>query len=882
MAWKYYGPVVEWTLAGRDAQLEHARSLLGEPNRREVGILLSGAAGVGKSRLAEEFGAIAQRSGFHVERTAGSLAMHSVPFGPFAHLVPAAQVDDRLQLLQMTRLEIKRRAGNRPLAVLVDDGHRLEDGSLALLELLATTGDAFLILTMRTTDPVPDAWRALIRRDRFDHIALGGLDDDAIERIIQEALGSASAETQATIVRLAGGNPLLLKELLFHGKLAGTLRQREGTWVITGDFGALPGLIDLTEARIASLSDDALQLFHELAVGSPLPRDVIGQLDTRDRLAELHRAELTASHDDFVALAHPLYGEVMRSTMGSDRIRRVKERLADALLEADAPTPANQLQAATLRLEAGSCGRDLAISGATHALAAFDGVLAERFTDVALRDGDSWLAHALRGRAFFVQQRPADAEAAFAVAIVPPEHPDAAAQLAWARAMNLAFGLGNVPLATEVLAETAKTLPEPHATALHANRALVNALLGDFDSVLRIGAPLLDKKDVPSHLRLNVLVSYTLAQGMSGRLNGFEELIEEALDLAEAHRADLPMAPVQIGLNQAFGLTALGRIDQSLGAIAAGHDRALREGNLAALWGGEHGEVLLQAGFVQDAADLLRRNQSQMGDFDPFRTKPMFLGVEAVARAILGESDEAKQLLQRAERKTMGPDPRYLVRFGRARGWLSFHAGDANAAVELLVTTGESAIEASHVLWGCEVLHDVVRLGFPERVAGRLQAAIAQTNNAEYPSAMSEHATGLAAGDATLVESAAKRFRRCGARLLAAEAMVQAASLFDRSAEHARAHRAATWSTIWRLECGNPATPAFDSRSSALSDREFEVADLVARQRLTSPQVARQLFVSARTVDNHLRSVYRKLDLHDRDALASFWASQSQADITSP
>jgi DNA-binding CsgD family transcriptional regulator len=434
------------------------------------------------------------------------------------------------------------------------------------------------------------------------------------------------------------------------------------------------------------------------------------------------------------------------------------------------------------------------------------------------------------------------------------------------------LGTSHESRAKDVLASAAELLPEPHSTALHADRALVNALLGDFDSVLRIGKPLLERKNVPPLIRLKVLVSYTLAQGMRGRLDDFETLIAEALGLVDTYRVELPMAPVQIGLNHAFGLTALGRIDRAVEVSAVGYERALGEGNLAALWGGEHGEALVQAGFIPDAIGLLAQNQRQMGDFDPFRTNPMFLGVEAAARAMVRDTDRAERLLERAEREAMSPDPRYQTRFGRARGWLAFHAGDAEQAVQILATTGKRAVGATHVLWGCEVLHDAVRLGFPEKVSAELRAAVSETVGAEYLSAMAAHATALEVGDAEAVESAGKRFRKCGARLLAAEALAQSATLFHANGDQSAAHRTATWSTIWQRECGNPATPAFIQRPLALSDREFEIASLVANQRLTSPQVASQLFVSARTVDNHLRSIYRKLDVKNRDALAVFWA----------
>jgi DNA-binding CsgD family transcriptional regulator len=53
---------------------------------------------------------------------------------------------------------------------------------------------------------------------------------------------------------------------------------------------------------------------------------------------------------------------------------------------------------------------------------------------------------------------------------------------------------------------------------------------------------------------------------------------------------------------------------------------------------------------------------------------------------------------------------------------------------------------------------------------------------------------------------------------------------------------------------------------SDLSAREREVA-LLAADGLTSRQIAERLFVSARTVDNHLQRIYLKLGISDRGAL---------------
>ncbi|MEY4361620.1 MAG: hypothetical protein RL391_926 [Actinomycetota bacterium] len=55
-------------------------------------------------------------------------------------------------------------------------------------------------------------------------------------------------------------------------------------------------------------------------------------------------------------------------------------------------------------------------------------------------------------------------------------------------------------------------------------------------------------------------------------------------------------------------------------------------------------------------------------------------------------------------------------------------------------------------------------------------------------------------------------------------------------------------------------TPSSDS---LLSDREEEVLSLVASG-LTNPEIASRLFISARTVKNHLASIYDKLGVGDK------------------
>jgi DNA-binding NarL/FixJ family response regulator len=53
----------------------------------------------------------------------------------------------------------------------------------------------------------------------------------------------------------------------------------------------------------------------------------------------------------------------------------------------------------------------------------------------------------------------------------------------------------------------------------------------------------------------------------------------------------------------------------------------------------------------------------------------------------------------------------------------------------------------------------------------------------------------------------------------------------------------------------------------ALTSRELQVARLVV-DRKTNPQIAAELFLSQKTVETHLRNIFRKIDVSSRVALA--------------
>ncbi|AEH10038.1 transcriptional regulator, LuxR family [Candidatus Protofrankia datiscae] len=109
-----------------------------------------------------------------------------------------------------------------------------------------------------------------------------------------------------------------------------------------------------------------------------------------------------------------------------------------------------------------------------------------------------------------------------------------------------------------------------------------------------------------------------------------------------------------------------------------------------------------------------------------------------------------------------------------------------------------------------------------------------------------------------------------GAFLLAAEAAADAAVAWRRLGKPRKAdaelHRAA----IRLSRCEGARTPALAPISvrSQLTPAERETA-LLAANGLTSKEIAEQLRISARTVDNRLQRIFRKLGISRRAELAA-------------
>jgi DNA-binding CsgD family transcriptional regulator len=153
-------------------------------------------------------------------------------------------------------------------------------------------------------------------------------------------------------------------------------------------------------------------------------------------------------------------------------------------------------------------------------------------------------------------------------------------------------------------------------------------------------------------------------------------------------------------------------------------------------------------------------------------------------------------------------------------------------------------------------------------VRDRLDAVAARIEGDLAP-ARAAHGDALAHGDATGLEKVSHTFEAMGADLLAAEAAADAAVARRRAGETREAAAAEQRAGFLAERCEGPVTPALQAVElrARLTPAERETAVLAASGR-SNVEIADELYLSRRTVENRLHRVYEKLGISGRDELA--------------
>ena len=215
--------VADWPLVGRREELSIIEHTLGDGQYR--GLLLAGAPGVGKTRLAREALAAAEASGCETKWAVASRAVAAIPFGALAHLLPiAGENSTHLQLLQQAGKWMAGQARGRRVVLGIDDAHMLDDASAALLFHLVINGIAFVVATLPSGEPAPGPVTALWKDGVAERLEIQTLARAEVSELVEAALGGpVEGLTRERLWLLSRGNILYLRELVQGGRQAGDL-----------------------------------------------------------------------------------------------------------------------------------------------------------------------------------------------------------------------------------------------------------------------------------------------------------------------------------------------------------------------------------------------------------------------------------------------------------------------------------------------------------------------------------------------------------------------------------------------------------------------------------------------------------------------------------
>lgn len=870
-----------WPFSGRERHFEAICAVLLKGGRS---VVVSGAPGVGKTRLAVECLRFAEEHGFATAKATATGSAAGLPFGALAPLLPVGSnntgggVDRAVDLLRRYATALVEQAGDRPLLLLVDDAHLLDPASATLIHQLAARKMVTVLVTVRNQQAgvIPDAVTALWKDDLAELFELEGLDVKAVQGLLASYLdGRVSGGTAVRFVLHSGGNALFLRELVIGALDDGCLSNINGIWQLTAPLHPSTRLNQLIESRLAGLGSAERQLLEVVAFGEPLGTAELEKLGDPTLAESLERKQFLTSQVSGrrleVRLAHPLFGEVLRTGVPALRAQTIMRSLAEVVEESGCRRRDDTLRVAVWRLDAGGASPQLLLEAATTARWHYDFALAERLAQAAHDSGAGFEAALFLAQLASRQGRIAEAEESFVKLGADADNDDQLGAVTVNRLDNSLFSLGRMDEGIRIAAEADQRLSDPlWRDEIAARRTSMLVGMEGYRACMEASRPLLKTASISgrAHVWLSITATYSLT-----RLGRFNEAFETAETGHNTHLAltePLDWDPCMHVLLRCDALAQAGRFAEAEKLATQHYQDALRNQNTEAqaFFAWHLGKMTPERGHVQ-AADSYEREAvalfRQLGG--PLEVQGGLVQL-ALTEALNGKAEDAKHSLEDSD--ALGLSAKLLhfaVDLLSARAWTAAAEGDLPAAQEKFEEATALGEDIGDLVGASAALHALARIGNVADVASRL-SVIARDIEGELAPARVRHVEALQDSDPEKLEQVSQVFEAMGATLLAAEAAADTGVVWRRRGNSRRAAFAYNRARALRSHCPGVVTPALQSIESRvqLTAAERKVAMLAAKGR-SNNEIAQHLYVSVRTVENQLQRVYHKLGISRRSQI---------------
>ena len=896
-------------LIGRSLELDFllARTQAG-PARRSAVVVVRGEAGVGKSRLTDEFVAAARGRGTRAV-TVAAREYSDAPYAPINEAFEALGVraapdgegpagdggDAKLRRFSFFagQLAASAQAHPRGMAFVIEDVHWADGGTIEVLRFLArrlANEPVSIVATYRPEDVEADSARAraigALEREAGERITLDPLQPDQIDKLLRTVLRDAGRKLGADVLGeirdLSDGRPLFAEELLrgVFERIA-----REGT-----ERAVVPTSIRATvRERFASLPpDDRDVLLHAAVVGRRFSARFLARLggfESGTVYRALRRArdlQLVVEEDDddgnCFAFRHALTREAVYAELLRAEARELHARVAVALAN-EATIDVAAIAEHTYRArdaEHAVAWNDRAGDGARTAFAHGDaaryyerahefagqpgqrGDLAEKAADAWYATGDversaAWLERAME--ALTQTDRVRSARLAIRHARMLWELGQHEASIGATRELTDRLGAQESGLRFEAMVTLA---------------GLLNALVRPAEALVHlvVAETLLEHADRHWVTRFHGIYGYCL--GLLGRGPEARDRFTTTIALAREHGEDdvlLRTLNNRGNLELKTGTVANARVFYDDALLVAERTKNLRivswvsqNAALAALVGGD----------IEAAQAHLARSNSVEHRLPLIQRYACAIAMRLAVLTGGGHESERHEATAAFEAAMTAQDQQSIAILGGALTYAALADG-RNEAAEEIVGRAIRVVELNDMPYW--LLAVAARCGDGEtRARGR--AALASA--AEQGDAVAAQGL-LALADARealrrrkreeatrLAEVAAGLLRGAGWALDEAEALEVAGRVADAVALFRRAGATAEVRRLTETESAAPRRRG----DAGLTAREREIVSLVLAGR-SARAIADTLVISERTVETHVAAAYRKLGVSNRAELAS-------------
>jgi DNA-binding CsgD family transcriptional regulator len=886
-------------------------------------LVIEGPPGIGKSRLLTEMMALADKrsvrtlfgEAFEYQQTVPffSLFMATLRADPPVGDAEALRrlgdsADLRYWAVHDLADAIHAAAAQTPLAIVLEDIHWADNGTLLALRSLATArpvAPVLWVLTARTGagGPAVQETLSMLQRANATVVRVAAMAPGAVADMVHDAVRANADESLLNLAAKAHGNPFLVSELVGGLDEEGRLNISGGRAVAAGH--ALPRRLGSgMRQRLNLLSTDASEV---VRVAAALPdRFSAGLLaamlerqpaSLMAAVQEAVRADLLVDDGEQLRFRHDLLRETTRQSLPQS-LRRAMERQSASIMLSMGTAPAEVATQLARSAEPGDTEAISALRRAAQSVGHSDASAAADLSGRALEllaadDADHGLLVAetvgLLNRASRYHEAEELAVAELSEVASPEQEAEIRLRLPTLtkhstqrrieenrRALQLR-DIGQVTRARH-LAYLAYNLtfhdPRGQQRAAASEAAAAAASTGDLESkiVADVTLALLD-----------------CGEGYAGRsVRRLEELC------ALASPTDATLAHDFAAMHYSLLLVVVGRLDDAAARVADGTEQARRAGNAMALdiWVALDGMVHLAAGRLSaaraSAESLAPPARTGATERDMMR---MVVLAEVAAR-----TDDRNLLQQTAnDARDAYSTGSSVVRWVAARilALAAWQRDDVHDAMRWL--GGDIPLFGSP-LWA-QVLDRVVLGARVASAAGDagLRARVLQATDLlerERPAiplftGVAGHARGILERDAPALVAAADVLQSSSRPLLYAaaaedagaelayadhpdEALDQLNAAFDTYMGHealADARRVGRELRRLGVQRRIVSHPRAKTGWDSLTDSELTVVNLIA-QGVANRSVAEQLHLSLHTVKNHVHNAFAKLGINSRAQLS--------------